>query len=226
MTPEDVARALYTDADATRFYLIPDGVFLPLGPVTLRSMAGGLRAIDPDFAGSYAIEEGHARRLMKGAITGVLGDASTAVSQLGILLATYGKAAEQQILVLNEELRERERAERVAKVLGVEQEEAEDREAVRMRLAELLIELETELRHRSDVFEKGADMKGFLQRFDLVLKLASEEVLAEHDPFAATMPLVLREAFQTHDIQVQLREVKVALHALRENMESMHDMDE
>lgn len=226
MNPKDVARALYMDAEATRFYLIPDGVFLPEGPVRLRSMSGGLRSIDPDASGGYAIDEGHARRLMKGAITGVLGDASRSVTQLGILMATYGKAAEQDILVLNEQLRDRERAARVAEVLEVTVEEATDREFVRQRLAELLIELETEIRHREDAFEKGADFEAFKARFEIVLKLASEEVLAEHDPFAATMPLALREAFQSRDIQEQLHDVKVALHSLREGVESINDLDE
>jgi hypothetical protein len=226
VNPADVARALYMDAEATRFYLIPDGVFLPEGPVRLRSMSGGLRAIDPDHAGAYAIDEGHARRLMKGAITGALGDATRSVAQLGILLATFGKAAEQPIQILDEQLRDRERAARVAEILGIDEAEAADRESVRLRLAELLKELETEIRHRDDAFEKGADMKDFQARFDVVLRLASEEVAAEYDPFAATIPLALREAFQSRDIQHQLKEVKVALHALREGVESMNDLEE
>jgi len=226
VTPARVARTLFADAEATRFYLIPDGVFLPEGPLVLRSMAGGLRAIDPSSAQAYAIEEGHARRLMKGAITGVMTDASVAIQQLGVLLATYGKAAEQPIRLLDEERRQRERAERVAQVLGVEVEAAEDREVVRTRLAELLIELEAELRCRSDAFEKGSDTTDFLERLDVALKLASEEAIAEHDALASTMPLVLREAFQAHAIQDPLREVKVALQALREHLESIHDREE
>jgi hypothetical protein len=188
-------------------------------------MHGGLRAVDPVTVKVYEIRSNHARRLMKGAITGVLGDATRAVSQLGILLATFGKAAEQPILFLNEPRRQAERAERVAEVLGIEIEQAEDRELVRGRLAELLVEMETELRHR-DVLAKDADTKAFREHFQKILTLAAEEVAAEHDPFAGTMPLALREAFQSHDIQERLREVAVMLHSLREGVESMNDLDE
>ena len=110
--------------------------------------------------------------------------------------------------------------------ISIEEAEAHDREAVRLRLAEVFQELETEIRHRDDAMVKGADTKEVLERFDLLMGLVSEEVAAEYDPFAATMPLVLREAFQSRELQHQLKEVKVALQAVREHVESINDLEE
>jgi hypothetical protein len=224
MTPTEVARALYASEDAQRFFLIADGVFLPLGRLTLRSMTGGLRAVDPEVARAYEITAAHARRLMKGAITGALGEASEAVQQLGILLAVFGKAAETDVLVLDEERRRSERAARLASVLGVSPDEADDREVVRGRLAEVLIELEAELRS-ADVMRRGADAAAFRAHFQRIMQLAAEEVAAEHDPFAGTMPLALRQAFQDHSIQQRLREVAVLLQSTREAVEDVDDAD-
>ena len=225
MTPEAVARTLYATDDARGFYLIPDGVFLPLGPLRLRSMSGALRAVDAAVARAYAIDPRHARRLMKDAITGAMRQASEQIEQLGVLIAVFGKAAEQPVLALDEDRIAAERATRIAAVLGIEPDEAGDREVIRGRIAELLIELDAELRG-PDALRHRADVAAFQQRFQLLLTLAAEEVAAEVNAAGAALPLALREAFQDHGVQQQLRDVAVLLQHTREAVQDVNDLDD
>jgi len=222
MTPAMVAAALHADADMERFFLIPDGVFLPLGPLRLRSMTGGLRAVDPEVATAYELTEAHARRLLKGAITGALQEASASIQQLGILLAVFGKAAQQPVDILDPAVARERRAERMAEVLDLPLEQARDPDVVRGRLAELLIELQVQLESQ-DVTSPDADLDAFRDQFHQILRVAADQVIAEHEEAATIMPLALRQAFQDYDIQQQLREVGALLQNIREGAEDLTD---
>ncbi len=224
MTPAEVAHALHATEGVDRFFLIPDGVFLPLGPLRLRSMSGGLRAVDPDVVVVYELEEVHARRLMKGAITGALMQASHVLEQLGVFIAVFGKAAEQPIVTLDTDYAAERRAERMAEVLQLPLEQARDPEIVRGRLAELLIELEVQLQS-PDLLDRDADRTAFREQFQRILQVAADQVIAEHEQAASTMPLALRQAFQDHRIQQKLRDVGALLQNVREAAEDLAEDD-
>jgi len=222
VTPGQVAAALCATSDMERFFLIPDGVFLPLGGLQLRTMTGGLRAVDPEVARNYELTEAHARRLMKGAITGALMEASTSIQQLGILLAVFGKAARQPVSILDPAWAQEQRAQRMAEVLGLPIDQTRDPELVRGRLAELLIELQVQL-ETQDVTDAELDLSDFKVQFQRILQVAADQVVAEHEEAATLMPLALRQAFQDYDIQQQLREVGALLQQVGEAAEDLAD---
>jgi hypothetical protein len=224
MTPTQVAESLFATEGVDRFFLIPRGVFLPLGPMRLRSMSGLLRAVDPEVAPAYEIDEVHARRLMKGAITGALVQASDVLQQIGVMMAVFGKAAEQPVVTLDTEWLAVQRAQRLATTLGLSLDDATDHEIVRTRLGELLAELQVELQS-DDVLDPEADREGFRERFQRILQVAAELTLAEHEQVASTMPLALRQAFQDHRIQQKLRDVGALLQRVREGAEDLTEGD-
>jgi len=224
MTPQQVAEALCADDGMQRFFLIPKGVFLPLGELRLRTMTGGLRAVDPEVVRVYELTEAHARRLMKGAITGALQEASVSLQQLGVLVAVFGQAARQPVEILDASWAQERRAQRMAEVLALPIEQARDPEVVRGRLAELLIELQVQL-ESDDVTNPEFDTTAFQEKFQQILQVAADQVIAEHEEAATVMPLALRQAFQDYGIQQQLRDVGALLQQVREAAEDLSEDD-